>query len=394
MKDKGAMIGMKTVFLVCAGALAGLLSHGIAKAQEAELNTDLQCLRYLQGYERSMRIPQGLLTAISFVEAGRVGEDGQITAWPWTINVNGQGRYFASKEEAVATTRKLIDEGQRSIDVGCMQINLRYHPNAFRTIEDAFDPALNVAYGAQFLTSLHQLQGSWAKAVERYHSSDDGRREEYREKVMAAWNSNARNVVLNAVLAENTDTPYHRAVKDFAAGRFSDALDKYQAIVDSNPKDRIGLLGVAMSYEQLDRMAEANDAYVRYLVVEPSNQSVMTQLLQRTVAQPPEKARADLEEIAAAGVKTPEVMAALSEITSASGDNTRAFDYAAAAVQQAPTVAMYQLNAAVLADRLNRPAAALVYYEEFLAQFDRQPMLVDTQIDGVRNRVRYLRARL
>src|SRR5690606_25862542 len=98
--------------------------------------------------------------------------------------VNGQGRYFDSKEEAVAETRKLLDAGSRSIDVGCMQINLRYHPNAFRSIEDAFDPAMNVAYGAQFLKSLHELQGSWPNAVERFHSSEDGRRAEYREKVL------------------------------------------------------------------------------------------------------------------------------------------------------------------------------------------------------------------
>src|SRR6202012_2592295 len=108
------------------------------------------------------------------------------------------------------------DEGQRSIDIGCMQINLRYHPNAFRTMEDAFDPATNVAYGAQFFDSLPQLQGSWGKAVERYHPAEAGRRDEYREKVLAFWNNEARNIVMNAVLAENTDTPYHRAVRDFA----------------------------------------------------------------------------------------------------------------------------------------------------------------------------------
>jgi len=393
-KDEGAMTRTRTLLLAGAAILAGIMGQNAAYAQDGGLNSDLQCLRYLQGYERSMRIPQGLLTAISFVESGRAGEDGQITAWPWTINVNGQGRYFDTKEEAVAATRKLIDEGQRSIDVGCMQINLRYHPNAFRTIEDAFDPALNVAYGAQFLTSLHQLQGSWSKAVERYHSADDGRREEYREKVMASWNNNVRNVVMNAVLAENTDTPYHRAVKDFAAGRYSDALDKYQGIVDSSPRDRIGLLGVAMSYEQLGRAAEAHDAYVRYLAVEPSNQSVLAQVLQRTMSQQTEKARADLEALVTAGIRNPEVMAALAEVASATGDNNKAFDYAASAVQQAPSVAMYQLNAGVLADRLNLSAAAVAYYEQFLLHFDRQPVMTDTPVDGVRSRVRYLRARL
>jgi tetratricopeptide (TPR) repeat protein len=340
-------------------------------------------------------IPQGLLTAISFVESGRpVGPNNQLTAWPWTINVNGQGRFFETKEEAVAETRKLLDEGQRSIDVGCMQINLRYHPNAFRSMDDAFDPALNVAYGAQFLKSLHALQGSWGKAVERYHSSDDGRRAEYREKVLAFWNTEARNVVMNAVLAENTDTPYHRAVRDYVEGRFVEALDKYQAIIDSNPRDRIGLLGVAMSFEQLGRTAEADDAYVRYLAAEPSNQSVLAHMIQKATSQGPEKARVSLETMVKAGVNTPELMASLAEVVSAAGDNTAAFTYAASAVQQAPDVMMYHLNAGVLADRLNRRAAALSYYEQFLVMFEHRPTLVETSVEGVRERVRHLRAHL
>jgi len=384
-------LGKTTVSAIMALVCGALAAH----AQDSDVTPDLQCLRYVQSYERSMRIPQGLLTAISFVESGRpYGPKNQLTAWPWTINVNGQGHFFETKEEAVAETRKLLDQGQRSIDVGCMQINLRYHPNAFRGVEDAFDPAQNVAYGAQFLKSLHDLQGSWAKAVERYHSSDDGRRAEYREKVIAFWNTEARNLVLNAVLAENTDTPYHRAIRDYAEGRFVDALDKYQAIIDTNPKDRIGLLGVAMSFEQLGRMVEADEAYARYLVAEPGNQSVLTHMIQKASTQQPERARAALEALAKAGVNAPELMAALAEITSAAGDNAAAFSYATSAVQQAPDVAMYYLNAGVLADRLNQSTAAVAYYEEFLTRFTRQPTLVDTSIDGVRERLRHLRARL
>ncbi len=376
-------------------AIAALTLATATHAQEADVAPDLQCLRYLQSYERSLRIPQGLLTAISFVESGRTSEaTGQRLAWPWTINVNGQGRFFDTKEEAVAETRRQLDQGQRSIDVGCMQINLRYHPNAFRSIEDAFDPALNVAYGAQFLLSLHQLQGSWAKAVERYHSSEDGRREEYRDRVLAFWNEDARSVVMNAVLAENTDTVYHRAIRDYVAGRFAEALDKYQAIVDANPKDRIGLLGVAMTYEQLGRAGEANEAYAHYLALEPNNQSVLAQMIQKAVAQPADRARASLEMLVTAGVNNPELMAALSEVAGTAGDTDAAFKFAASAVQQAPSVTMYHLNAGVLADRLNRPEAALAYYEQFLALFEQRPILVDTPIDGIRDRVRYLRARL
>jgi tetratricopeptide (TPR) repeat protein len=378
--------------------LAGLIALALlavqpAYAQDADVAAEFQCLRYLQSHERSLRIPQGLLTAISLAEAGRPGADGSLAAWPWTINVGGRGQYFETKEQAVAATRKLLDEGQRSIDVGCMQVNLRFHPNAFPTIEDAFDPATNVAYGAQFLASLHKLQGSWAKAVERYHSSDDGRREQYRERVMFLWNSEARNLVMNAVLSEDTDTPYHRAIRDFAAGRFTEALDKYQAIVDERPNDRIGLLGVAMSYEELGRDTEAMQAYARYLAAEPGNQNILTKVIQSATRKAPDAARAELESFLKAGVAQPDLYAALAEVATTLGDNEAAFTYASDAVVRAPDVPSYHLNAGVLADKLDRPAAAVRFYEQFLELFAREPILVDTSVDGVRERVRFLRAR-
>ncbi len=366
-----------------------------AVAQDQDIPTDLLCLRYLQTYERGLHIPSGLLTAISLAEAGRpVGDDNSLVAWPWTINVAGRGQFFETKDEAVAAVRKLLDSGQRSVDVGCMQINLRYHPDAFQTIEDAFDPAMNVSYGAKFLSELHGLQGTWPKAVERYHSAEDGRREQYRTKVMGLWNNEARRVVMSAVMAEDTDTPYHRAIRDFAGGKYEASLDKYQAIVDANPKDRIGLLGVAMSYEELGREMEAMQAYARYLAVEPNNQNVLAKTIQRASAKGATAARNDLEEILKAGVSEPDIYAALAEVASTLGDTNAAFTYATDAAQRAPGVPIYQLNAGVLADKLNRPAAAVQFYEQFLSLFQRQPILVDLSLDSVRDRVKFLRARL
>ncbi len=377
------------------GMIASITLAMPQAAHAQDLADDLQCLRYLQSYERSMNIPRGLLMAIAFVESGRpVGQNDSLMPWPWTINAGGNGQFFDTKAEAVAEVQRLLDAGQRSIDIGCMQINLRYHPTAFRSIEDAFDPALNVAYGAQFLRSLHGLQGSWRKAVERYHSSDDGRREQYRDRVLARWNENARTVVMNAALAEDTDTPYHRAIKDYAAGRYVEALDKYQAIVDRQPTDRTALLGLAMSYEQLGRDAESRIAYGKYLAVEPSNQGVLSHVLRQSLNQPNELAQKDLLDLVDSGVKNAEIMAALSELSIATGDYESALNYASEAVQAAPDVTMYYLNAGVLADRLERAAAAVAFYEQFLTRYGEQTVLVDTPIDGIRNRLTYLRARL
>jgi len=74
-------------------------------------------------------------------ETGRWdGASQENSAWPWTITADGQGRFFDTKEEALLEAEILITEGVRNIDVGCMQVNLHYHPSAFETLSQAFDP--------------------------------------------------------------------------------------------------------------------------------------------------------------------------------------------------------------------------------------------------------------
>jgi tetratricopeptide (TPR) repeat protein len=230
--------------------------------------------------------------------------------------------------------------------------------------------------------------------VERYHSSDEARRGDYRDKVMALWNGDVRSLVMDAVLAENTNTPYHHALNSFAAAQYADALEKYRAIVDANPNDRLGLLGVAMSYEKLGQNAEADVAYSRYIAADPDDAAVLTVQIKNAKALPPAEARAKLELLVKVGVSWPELFAALSEVSAAAGDNEAAFSYAERALKGAPSVVHYQLNAGILADRLKKPAVAVQYYEDFLASAERQPNLIETPMSGIRNRVQFLRARM
>ena len=60
------------------------------------------------------------------------------------------------------------------------------HPNAFRSLEDAFDPASNADYAARFLSSLAREEGgNWYEAVGWYHSRTSGLAAAYRERVAA-----------------------------------------------------------------------------------------------------------------------------------------------------------------------------------------------------------------
>ena len=137
---------------------------------------------------RDGALPRHLLEAIGAVEAGRWHPaDKAVAAWPWTVTAEGEGKFLPSHAAAIAHVEALRARGVRNIDVGCMQINLRYHPEAFASLEEAFDPALNLRYAARFLGGLRARYGSWTAAIGRYHSSTPRLSGPYRVKVFRAW---------------------------------------------------------------------------------------------------------------------------------------------------------------------------------------------------------------
>jgi len=90
--------------------------------------------------------------------------------WPWAVNAAGEGRIFENRDAAMAWVRERQAAGVQSIDVGCMQINLRWHPGAFASLEEGFDPVINIDYAARFLAGLYAETGDWMRAGGAYHS--------------------------------------------------------------------------------------------------------------------------------------------------------------------------------------------------------------------------------
>lgn len=140
------------------------------------------------GAEGEAKLPARLLTAIAMRESGRLDPDsGRARPWPWTINYEGIGHFYASKEEAIAAVQGIQATGGQSIDVGCMQINLMHHPQAFANLDEAFDPKRNAAYGGRFVGALFASLGDWGTAIAAYHSRTPGIGEPYRDQVVATW---------------------------------------------------------------------------------------------------------------------------------------------------------------------------------------------------------------
>ena len=176
---------MQTLRLLMIGA-ASWPSLAVA-LPPADLATSQLCTTAIAGAERASAAPEGLMHAIGAMESGRRDPAGRLVAWPWTINAEGVGSYFASKGEAIAAVLALQAQGVRSIDVGCMQVNLMHHSLAFASLNDAFDPAINARYAGSFLQRLLGQTGSWPAATAGYHSLTPELGEPYARKVMSIW---------------------------------------------------------------------------------------------------------------------------------------------------------------------------------------------------------------
>lgn len=87
----------------------------------------------------------------------------------YSIKPQPFGRRFGSAAEARAFVDKMFAFGHKNLDLGLMQINWKVHGNHFGSVNDLFNPVINVNYAASYLLEHRQTRDWWG-AVGRYHS--------------------------------------------------------------------------------------------------------------------------------------------------------------------------------------------------------------------------------
>ena len=148
------------------------------------LTIDNVCLAEARRAEDQHGIPRGLLQSITRVEAGRKTVTGEYMPWPWTLNDQGKGLFFDTKQAAVDYLQEAVSAGDHSVDAGCMQVNTKWHMDGFFELADMLDPVQNADYAASFLLDLHAAHQSWDGAVKHYHSSDPAKHVQYHARVL------------------------------------------------------------------------------------------------------------------------------------------------------------------------------------------------------------------
>lgn len=132
---------------------------------------------------RATGVPVALLLTLTRVETGRTSPHTAPEPWPWTLNTGGRGSYHDTAQAALSAARRAISEGRRSIDIGCFQINYRWHGDRFPSLEVMLDPSQNALYAARFLRTLYAEFGDWTAAAGAFHSRNPEKSAAYLARV-------------------------------------------------------------------------------------------------------------------------------------------------------------------------------------------------------------------
>ena len=187
MQAKGAALG----------AALAISSVALESGPASGAQASTACEREMTRASAATGVPLNVLYSVGLTETGHRGE-----LEPFDMNIDGREVHSASLAEALARFAAAKANGAKLIDVGCMQINARFHGSHFGSLAAMFDPTENVDYAASFLKGLKAREGSWTLAVARYNAGPDNPAAErtyvcavIRNMVASgfgAWTANAR----------------------------------------------------------------------------------------------------------------------------------------------------------------------------------------------------------
>jgi len=140
-------------------------------------------------------IPHSVLYAIALTESGKgSNDDGVSRPWPWTLNVAGHGHVYPTREAAWHALNTFIARGERSIDIGLMQVSWRFHKDKLGDTWQALDPYFNLRVAAVILRQCFEQRHDWWAGVGCYHApADKARALRYRSRVVGHWQRLAEN---------------------------------------------------------------------------------------------------------------------------------------------------------------------------------------------------------
>jgi len=132
--------------------------------------TKLQNTFWWQVANRNQLDPY-ILYAVALVESAKGRGENHISPWPWALNKAGKAIIPSTHQQARLILNKSLANGNRNIDVGLMQINVRWQGHRVKQPEQLLNPITNLKIGAVVLAeAIQSVPNNLVLGIGRYHS--------------------------------------------------------------------------------------------------------------------------------------------------------------------------------------------------------------------------------
>lgn len=219
---------------ICAASV--FLTAGMVSANTVDPKVAQVCSQSAQIASRESGVPFDVLMAIAKTETGRQ-INGATQPWPWAINTRGTGQWLPNRAALLDAALSNIASDETSFDVGCFQINYRWHSQNFASLDEMIDPLSNARYAARFLRELQLEFGTWREAAGAYHSRTAEHADRYKQQFSK-----------NLTTVDDAPTPpqsYVRKVNNFPLLKDSDgALSNGSLVPSRGPASQSSLGGL------------------------------------------------------------------------------------------------------------------------------------------------------
>ena len=120
------------------------------------------------------QVPSDVLYAVALQESGR-SLRGRVVPWPWTLNVAGQSRRYATQRQACSNLRQILRVTPATrVDAGLGQLNVGHQRHRVRQPCELLEPYRNLRLAATILREQYDPAQGWLMAAGRYHRPAGG----------------------------------------------------------------------------------------------------------------------------------------------------------------------------------------------------------------------------
>ena len=118
---------------------------------------------------QNVNLDPDILYSIALVESGHTYNN-QYGPWPWTLNIRDKAYFYSSRIEAYYALMDELDNGNRSVAIGPMQIYWRWNSDYFESPWESLDPYKNIEVGSMVLMYFLKKKSTMIEAIGAYYS--------------------------------------------------------------------------------------------------------------------------------------------------------------------------------------------------------------------------------